>query len=206
MSLAGPARRGVVLAGGESRRMGIDKARLPVAGVPLWRRQVNVLRAAGTASVAVVLRRGQPPLAPDFPHLRDTVAASGPLAGLHAALAGRRARWVAVLAVDLPQLDAAWFRWLGGFCRPGVGAIARQARGFEPLAAIYPREALPEATRRLRDQVFSLQCLVAALVRQRRMIAVPLPAVERWRTENWNTPQEVRNFPAGPGGMMSGIH
>ena len=42
-----PSFDGVLLAAGQSRRMGSDKALIPVAGGgTLWERQVDVLRAA----------------------------------------------------------------------------------------------------------------------------------------------------------------
>ena len=183
---------GAVLAGGASRRMGRDKALLLCRGELLWRRQMRVLRDAGAKPVVLVRRRGQPELDEQTRSLRDTVEGAGPLAGLHAALAACRTRWVAVLAVDMPHIDAAWFRRLYGFCRAGAGAAARTASGFEPLAAIYPREALPELTTRLRRGDRSLQGLVAELVRAGRMIEVSSAAVERSRLANWNAPENVR--------------
>ena len=85
---------GVVLAGGESRRMGRDKALVEVDGEPLWKRQVGVLRAAGAERVVVGRRRGQEAIGyPDC--CLDAFEGCGPLAGIHAArqrTAGVRAR------------------------------------------------------------------------------------------------------------------
>lgn len=117
---------GVVLAGGEGRRMGRDKALIELDGESLWRRQVAVLRRAGAERVVVIRRRGQAPL--DYRDCRTDVAAGlGPLAGLQVAFGIGEPRWVAVLAVDMPSIDAAWFTWLRGFCGPDRGAIARHA-------------------------------------------------------------------------------
>jgi len=183
---------GAVLAGGESRRMGRDKARLRFGGEALWRRQVRVLREAGAEPVFIVRRDGQPGLGRDVPHVCDTFADAGPLAGLHAALSAAETAWVAVLAVDMPAVDAAWFRRLKSFCRTGVGAVARHAEGFEPLAAIYPREALAAVARRLKRNERSLQKLVTALARGRRVRIVRLAEAELWRMENWNAPADRR--------------
>src|SRR5689334_7699439 len=54
---------GAVMAGGQSRRMGQDKALLILDGEPLWHRQARVLRAAGAGTVGVVRQREQAPLA-----------------------------------------------------------------------------------------------------------------------------------------------
>ncbi len=192
---------GAVLAGGESRRMGRDKAGLVVQQDPLWRRQVKLLRDAGATAVGVVRRPAQAalPLPKEVALWCDTVAGAGPLAGLHAALASCRTGWLAVVAVDLPRLDASWFQWLAGFCAAGRGAIARRSDGgFEPLAAIYPRLALDEATAQLRGPDFSLQTLAAGLVARQQLASIPLPDAELWRVENWNTPADAALNAAGP--------
>ena len=61
----------------------------------------------------------------------------------------------------------------------------------EPIAAIYPRSALPETVRRLHDEDDrSLQALALALMKRHLLRSVPLPDRELWRVENWNTPEE----------------
>ncbi len=170
--------------------MGCDKAMLAWRGEPLWQRQRRVLREFGAAPVTIVRRRGQTQLGGNVPLLYDAIEGGGPLAGLHAALLACRTHLLAVLAVDMPQIDAAWFRWLRSFCRPGVGAVVYIPTGFEPLAAIYPREALGAVTSHLRSGDRSLQHVVTALVRTVRLVAVPLPASEWRRLMNWNTPHD----------------
>ncbi|HVW20798.1 MAG TPA: molybdenum cofactor guanylyltransferase, partial [Opitutaceae bacterium] len=148
MNPAGPW-RGLVLAGGHSRRMGRDKALIEIGGVPLWRRQASVLRAAGAEEVWLSLRAGQEPYPGASAWLRDARAEAGPLAGLLAGLSGLPGGWLLVLPVDMPQVGASWFARLRAACRPGTGAVFRSAGGFEPLAAIYPAGARAEAERRL---------------------------------------------------------
>lgn len=189
-----PALLGVVLAGGESRRMGRDKARLRVRGEVLWRRQMRVLREAGAADVVLVRREGQTKLGRGGVRvLRDAFADAGPLAGLHAALsAAGEARWVAVLAVDMPAMEAGWFLRLRKACAVGRGAVGRHADGFEPLAAIYPREALLTVARRLTRGQRSMQELVRALVRAGKMKVVAIRDDEREAMANWNSPEDRR--------------
>lgn len=186
---------GAVLAGGQSRRMGRDKATLAFEGRPLWEHQVRVLREADADPVAIVRAPGQSPLGlPDDLRLwHDTFTDAGPLAGLHTALSQSRTLLVAVLAVDMPRIDAWWFQWLGTHCGSSVGAIATRPDGrHEPLAAIYPRIALEEITRRLAsDADHSLQSLVNGLMQRHLLRSVPLPAADLWRVANWNTPTDA---------------
>jgi molybdopterin-guanine dinucleotide biosynthesis protein A len=189
---------GAVLAGGQSRRMGRDKATLVIDGQPLWQRQVRLLRAAGAGPVGIVRRADQPTLGlpPDVPLWLDAVTGIGPLAGLQAALSACRTPWLAVVATDMPRLDPDWFHWLSGHCSTAGGAIARRTDGtYEPLAAIYPQAALAEAQRRLAGPQFSLQGLAEALVARQYLVTVPLAEADAWRVENWNNPDDTRLVP-----------
>ncbi len=181
---------GVVLVGGRSTRMGRSKARLKVDGVELWRRQLDVLARAGARTAVLALRPRQRRFGWRGGEIRDA-AAAGPLGGIAAALASTPAPFLAVLAVDMPHVDAALFRRLRRECRPGIGAVIRGPRGYEPLAAIYPREAAALCHAQVRGGRFSLQTLLAALVRRGRMAELPLRAGDRERLENWNTRRDV---------------
>jgi len=173
---------GVVLVGGRSTRMGRSKARLKVDGVELWRRQLDVLARAGARTAVLALRPRQRRFGWRGGEIRDA-AAAGPLGGI--------APFLGVLAVDMPHVDAALFRRLRRECRPGIGAVIRGPRGYEPLAAIYPREAAALCHAQVRGGRFSLQTLLAALVRRGRMAELPLRAGDRERLENWNTRRDV---------------
>ncbi len=183
---------GAVLAGGESRRMGRDKAELVVDGTTLLFRQIDLLRASGAAPLVVSCGKTARQVPSGVACVPDRYPNAGPLAGIHAALEALHAPHLAVLAVDMPRIDASWFGWLHGFCKPGMGAIAVHPDGhYEPLAAIYPREALPEMEARLRRGEFILQSLATALINAGLLHAVPLPESQRERTTNWNSLEDL---------------
>lgn len=189
----GPVCAGAVLAGGRSTRMGRNKALLRLAGEALWRRQKRILAEAGIKPVLIVQARGQRALCADV--LRDSVRNAGPLAGLHAALTASPRPWIAIVAVDMPLLDAAWFRELAKLCRPGRGAIVRTTEGYEPLAAIYPKEALVEVAARLQRRELSLQSCIGALVKRRRLAVHQAQPADLARLSNWNSPSDLRLVP-----------
>ncbi|MCR6654705.1 MAG: NTP transferase domain-containing protein [Opitutus sp.] len=179
---------GAVLAGGESRRMGSDKALLTVNGEALWQRQSRVLHSAGADPVVVVRRRTQPPLPGARAGVFDRFENAGPLAGLEAALEAARSDLVAVLAVDMPAIEAGWFSFLLRHCSRGQGAVARSLHGVEPLAAIYPRGALFWARGQIEAERFALQEFVRVLENQTLVRVVDLPSAFRKQAENWNEP------------------
>lgn len=99
---------GVVLAGGESSRMGRDKALLAWQGQPLIERQLAVLRAAGVDEVLVSGERAS------YGGIADARPRAGPLGGL-AGIADKISDLDAdllVIPVDMPLLGAALLRRL----------------------------------------------------------------------------------------------
>lgn len=178
---------GVVLAGGEGLRMGRDKALIEAAGEPIWRRQVRVLKEAGADTVLVARRRDQQPLE-GAACVFDAFSDSGPMSGIHAALAVGGSPHVAVLAVDMPGVDAAWFAWLKRLCAPGVGAAAVHDQSIEPLAAIYPGDILAEVAGRIGRRELSVRRLVEELAREGRMRLAPIPGPLAGKAASLNAP------------------
>ena len=97
----------VLLAGGKSRRMGRDKATLTVDGVPLWRRQLAILREVSPAALYVAARQAPAWLPRDARFIADPVPQRGPLGGLAATLAAMDATHLLALAVDMPAMSGA---------------------------------------------------------------------------------------------------
>jgi molybdopterin-guanine dinucleotide biosynthesis protein A len=139
---------GAVLAGGDSRRFGTDKARAHLAGETLLERAAATL-ARVFQDVIVVSSRDQP-TAP-WPRVPDARAGGGPLAGIEAALL--RARdlgfpGVFVLACDLPLVDESTIRSVVTALGDHAAAAAAPDDGSElqPLCAAYRVECLAAVT------------------------------------------------------------
>jgi molybdopterin-guanine dinucleotide biosynthesis protein A len=181
---------GVVLVGGRSQRMGTDKAQLPWGPEgTLLDRQVATLAAAGAREVCLAGRAGQNPPGPDRRWLPDHPAAEGPLAGLLAALSGLPAglSHVWALAVDLPAVPPALFA--AEPLRPRRGWIVRTAKGFEPLAACYPRGALAPMLALAKERIWRLQDHAARLCAE-GLLTTREPPDLAWFA-NLNTPADL---------------
>jgi molybdenum cofactor guanylyltransferase len=89
---------GVVLAGGQSSRMGRDKALLSWQGRPLIEHQIAVLKAAGADTVRVSGHR------PDYQGIADPVAHAGPLGGIAGIAAVCDDAELLIIPVDMPRL------------------------------------------------------------------------------------------------------
>jgi len=179
----------IVLAAGRSLRMGRDKALLEVEGVPLWQRQHDVLSAAGAAEIFLSARSDQSWVrdAKGFAAvLHDAMPGCGPIVGLTAGLERATQPFLAVLAIDLPNITAEWFRSLVAEAMPGVGVVGRRGEIFEPLAALYPLEVRWLAWEAVARGEYSLQRLVASAVKEGLLRIREIKSSEAKIFANWN--------------------
>lgn len=128
---------GFVLAGGESSRMGFDKARLEIAGVPMVVRMARLVEPL-VASVTVV---GKPERYAPLGLLvvPDDYAGMGPAGGLATALRHAAGEWCLIVGCDLPYLDARWLDWLMRRAMDSEAEVLlpESTSGLEPLCAMY---------------------------------------------------------------------
>jgi molybdopterin-guanine dinucleotide biosynthesis protein B len=147
---ADAVRVGVVLAGGESRRMGRDKRALRLGGVTLLQRNVAFLRGVFPVVGVSVRRADQAPA--DLPAGVVVVpdeAPGSPLAGLASVLARFREP-VFALAADVPYPEReAVDRVVRAFGQGVDVALPVAEDHLEPLHAVYGPGCLPHMQRLL---------------------------------------------------------
>jgi molybdopterin-guanine dinucleotide biosynthesis protein A len=139
---------GFVVAGGQSRRMGRDKALLPWQGATLLDHALARLRAACPAVRILSGRerryedRG---VAVDV----DAVPEAGPLGAIYTGLLQVGPGVGVFLAVDLPFVPVALLRRLLELAEGNDAVVPLSARGPEPLCAVYRATCLDPVRRRL---------------------------------------------------------
>jgi molybdopterin-guanine dinucleotide biosynthesis protein A len=185
---------GIVLCGGQSRRMGRAKAWLPFAGELMLPRVVRRLSEA-VAPVVVVAAPDQevPPLPPDVAVVRDDERGRGPLQGLAAGLDALRGRVEAAYlsGCDVPLLRPAFVSRLVELLGENQACVANVGGYHHPLAAVY-RVGVLDAVRRLlaegRLRPFFLFEAVPTRVVAAEELADVDPTFQTLR--NLNTPEE----------------
>src|SRR3977135_2600279 len=153
----------VVLAGGESRRMGRDKATIELRGQPLWRRQLEVLREVGPEKIFVSARTKPSWLPRDAELLLDDPPSRGPLSGLTKASTAMRTSHLLALAVDMPFMRSEQLAVLCELAAEGRGVVPVIGERAGPLAGIYPAEAAVDFSEALASADFSLQRVIRKL-------------------------------------------
>jgi molybdopterin-guanine dinucleotide biosynthesis protein A len=179
----------VLLVGGESRRMGADKAALTWAGEPLWRRQVRTLQELKPHVLWVSSRARPAWCPPDTEAVLDQEPSQGPLSGLAATLAKAWTTHLFALAVDMPCMTAEHLRQLWSLARPGCGVLPMNGESAEPLCAIYPVDpgVVAAAREALRGSHYSLHQFTSLLEARKQMLTFPIPAPDRQCYLNVNT-------------------
>lgn len=147
----------IILAGGQSSRMGQDKALIAIQGVPLLK-QVCEVALQCTTEVYVItpwLERYQDILPDACFMIREVsnlseIQRHGPLVGFAQGLAQIETEWVLLLACDLPRLQVEvlqlWAAELENVPKDAIAFLSKQPKGWEPLCGFYRRQCLPMLT------------------------------------------------------------
>jgi molybdopterin-guanine dinucleotide biosynthesis protein A len=133
---------GAILAGGQSRRMGYDKAALLIDGEPLLRRSARLMREA-VSELAIIGPAERAALVPDTPVIPDSWPHCGPLGGIATALQSPLSgEAVLVVACDMPFLNPDLLRHLITLVAEADAVVVRLDSQAHPLHALYQRRCL----------------------------------------------------------------
>jgi molybdopterin-guanine dinucleotide biosynthesis protein A len=185
----------VLLAGGQSRRMGRDKAAILFRGKTLWQIQLDLLHKLQPAEIFVSARTDPAWRPPDLTFVPDEPPSRGPLSGVTATLARSRSSHLLVLAIDMPSMDEKHLRYLCDKIEPDCGVLPMMGNRAQPLAAIYPVEARVEFVNALSGADFAMQTLANQLVKMGTLRAIRVSQEEQCFYRNLNEPDDLDDRP-----------
>lgn len=198
-----PTLAAIVLAGGQSKRMGRDKALIPIDGIPLLQRVcevalhctpiVYVITFQPETYRAIVpqtccLLQEQTLIGETEPH--------GPLVGFAQALEaihrdGMQTEWVLLLACDLPRLSGETLHhWVKELETAGnaIALLPQAKKGWEPLCGFYRVSCLARLKTAIARGDRSFQHWLAQESVQE------LPVENEPMLFNCNTPEDLENM------------
>ena len=187
-----------VLTGGQSLRMGQDKALLRLRDGETFLEHAIASCSAVAGQVGIVgprSRYGAYAWAGEI--VEDIYPDRGPLGGIHAALSATRTQWNVFLAVDLPGVSPALLQWMLQQARSGGKLITVPSVGGQqqPLCAIYRSgflELADKALRENRNKVNgSFPSEETRVVGEAEIVAAGFDPI---MFTNVNTPEEFANF------------
>jgi molybdopterin-guanine dinucleotide biosynthesis protein A len=190
--LSGPAITGAILAGGQSRRLGQDKATLKMGGKSLAGWVVQAL-APLVSDLWLITNQPLNHLSLGLPLLTDLEPYQGPSGGLVTALFHARTPWVLAAAVDNPFLSPPLLKALVGRAREGnpAAVVCRSSGGLEPFPGLYSVRLLSRLAAFLKKDRRPTRFLEVC-----RPLVIPLEEVARLDPQgrtfcNLNTPEDL---------------
>ncbi len=181
---------GIILCGGQSKRMGRPKAWLPFGGETMLQRVVRLLGEV-VRPIVVVAAPGQdvPPLPPDIATVRDEERGRGPLQGLAAGLSALRGRAEAAYlsSCDVPFLRPSFVRRMIDLLDDRVICVPFVDGFHHPLAAVYRVGIVDSVIKLLSENrlrpVFLFETASTRIVEARELIDVD-PGLQSLRNLN----------------------
>lgn len=166
---------GIVLAGGESRRMGKDKALLPWGERNLLENAILILQPF---CCDLIISSGNP--AHHFPgalRVSDEFPGIGPMSGIYSCLNRSRTEDNLVIAADMPGLSADILRFLLHQGQGYKAAVFIRPEGMlEPLCGYYHREILGAMAKFIKRGEYTMHSFIAS-VRTRLVKTEELPGL-----------------------------
>jgi molybdopterin-guanine dinucleotide biosynthesis protein A len=185
-----PQLAGLILCGGESRRMGQDKAALDWNDETLLQAMIEIVsHVCDPVFVVAAAKQSLPELPLGVKVLRDTQPGRGPLAALAQGLEALPDDTTAVFACgcDTPLLKPTVISWLAEHLQDQDAVVPNIEDRWHPLCAVYARRVASRARALVNEGVGPLYKFVESLVVRRiseREFRVIDPNLEALRNLN----------------------
>lgn len=185
---------GVILAGGENRRMPVPKALIRVRGSRLIERALRTYQRL-FPEVFIITDRPEDFIYPGVKLLADVYDIRGPMTGILTALISSPNRWIFVAACDMPFLSGDVIRYMSSV-KSGYDAVVSVVQGrTQPLFAFYSKRMLAGMER----AVLKKRGALKDFLNTKRVQYVNEDEIRRFDPGacsfiNFNTPEDLRRY------------
>lgn len=162
---------GVILAGGKSSRMGSNKARLNIGGETIIERIHATLRIV-FPQTCIVADHVEEYAFLGVPVYPDLVKQSGPLGGIHSALANTTSEFRFIVSCDIPFITDELIRHVANSIDDADICVPQADGKIHPLCGMY-RET---CTRAVNERIGKKQLKLQELLLDLKTIIVPIDA------------------------------
>lgn len=154
----------IVLAGGQSTRMGFDKQLLRIHERRLMDSIVTNLKGEFKDIIIVTNR---PELYGDFEEtiIEDILKFKGPLGGMHAGLSIAKSKYAFVVACDMPRINLSYVKHMKAKLDEdnSLGCVTQYGDWIEPFSAFYSVDLVEKIEKYLRTSRRSINGLIKDL-------------------------------------------
>lgn len=180
-----------ILAGGQSSRMGSNKAFVTVGGKPIIERVIERVSAL-TDDLVIVTNSAQEYAHLNVPLHGDLLPGKGPLGGLYTAISVTANPYTLVVSCDQPFLNGDLLRYLIGLTEGYDVVVPLAADGYpQSMHAIYGKGCLPAIRGSLEMDRLKMISFFPG-VRVREVAGAEIEQIDPQRTSfiNVNTPED----------------
>ncbi|HTP04820.1 MAG TPA: molybdenum cofactor guanylyltransferase [Nitrospirota bacterium] len=165
---------GIVLSGGENRRMGTDKAFLKVDGMPMIEHVLLALRSV-VSRVIIVTNSPGSYASYGVEVVTDACNKRGSLVGIYSGLLRTQDDHNIVVACDMPFLNPRLLSYMTGLAGEYDIILPKIGEFVEPLHAVYHRRLLPA----MEDHIKREQLRIRGIFTGRRLRYVTEEEIDR---------------------------
>ncbi len=139
-----------IIAGGQSRRMGRDKAFVDLAGKPLIEHVIRRSAVLGQADTILITNKPAQYAHLGLPMYRDILPNKGSLGGIYTALVNAKSPNVLMLACDMPFVNSRLLRYMIEQMDDDIDIVVPTVDGYpQGLHAIYKKTCIEPIARQL---------------------------------------------------------
>jgi len=181
---------GVVLAGGNSSRMGTDKGVMDLNGKKVIQHVIDALTPV--VDDIIIIANNENYSGFGFPVYKDEIKDCGPLGGIYTALLKINSPKAVILSCDMPFVTTEFLSELIVQSENSDVAIPVHDGKFEPLCSVYSKNCTSSFKNSIDNNVFKLTDAIA-LVNVKQII---LPATKEIENNfiNLNTVQDLNKY------------
>jgi molybdopterin-guanine dinucleotide biosynthesis protein A len=184
---------GILLAGGQSRRMGNDKGMIGVGGRPLYQYPLKVLGQI-CDKVLISTCRGSD-YQEKYPVLCDEIPGKGPIGGICTCLKKSVTDLNIVLSCDMPMINKELLEYLVEKCTGYDMAVPVHERDItEPLCGVYRKAVADKLEQLISKQVYAVHAVFELVKCNLVTISEALPFYKSCLFMNINDAKDLGHF------------
>lgn len=153
-----PILTGVIMAGGKSSRMGMDKGAILLNNKHLVQYSIDALRPL--CSELLISTHNEWYAQFGYPLVKDIITDCGPMGGIYSALLKAETQYILALACDMPFVNTQILEKLTNNLQEYDCVVPRIGNKYEPLCAIYSKALIPTMEQRIKTANYALHDLI----------------------------------------------
>ena len=182
----------IILAGGKSSRMGMDKGHVKIGGMTMIQHTINNAKRVTDQIIVIANNKNYNSLGVSV--LSDVYTGKGPLGGIHAGLVRSNTAWNWVVGCDMPNIGTGIISHLLNHAGNNQAVVPTWKGNQEPLCAIYHKTCANEIEACLKKGQLKMSFALSNLKVNFINITEDLEFYSPFLFTNLNSQQDVELF------------